>query len=77
MRNENFFLSLITAKKGNVFRSCSELAHLGWQIGFIGTKKGQKNFLAAPKMVSFSQLPAVKKDAIFGAATKVFRPSYL
>ena len=33
-------------------------------------------FLAAPKMVSFSQLPAVKKDTIFGAARKNFGPSY-
>ena len=27
-------------------------------------------------MVSFSQLPAVKKDTIFGAARKIFGPSY-
>ena len=27
-------------------------------------------------MVSFSQLPAVKKDAIFGTARNIFRPSY-
>ena len=27
-------------------------------------------------MVSFSQLPAVKKDAIFGAARKNIGPSY-
>ena len=27
-------------------------------------------------MVSFSQLPAVKKDTIFGAAGKFFEPSY-
>ena len=27
-------------------------------------------------MVSFSQLPAVKKDTIFGAARKFFGPSY-
>jgi hypothetical protein len=27
-------------------------------------------------MVSFSQLPAVKKDTIFGAARKNFGPSY-
>ena len=40
-------------------------------------KKGQKKFyLAAPKMVSFSQLPAVKKPTIFGAARKVSGPSY-
>ena len=31
-------------------------------------------FLSAPKMVSFSQLPAVQKDTIFGAARKVFGP---
>ena len=28
------------------------------------------------KMASFSQLPAVKKDTIFGAARKFFGPSY-
>ena len=33
-------------------------------------------FLAAPKMVSFSQLPAVKKDTIFDAGRKFFGPSY-
>ena len=33
-------------------------------------------FLAAPKMVSFSQLPAVTKDTIFGAARNFFGPSY-
>ena len=38
-------------------------------------KKGQK-ILGAPKTVSFSQLPAVKKDTIFGAARKNFGPSY-
>ena len=27
-------------------------------------------------MVSFSQLPAVKKDTVFGAARKFFGPSY-
>jgi hypothetical protein len=27
-------------------------------------------------MVSFSQLPAVKKDTIFGSARKIFDPSY-
>ena len=27
-------------------------------------------------MVSFSELPAVKKDIIFGAARKIFGPSY-
>ena len=27
-------------------------------------------------MVSFSQLPAVKKDTIFGAARNLFGPSY-
>jgi hypothetical protein len=27
-------------------------------------------------MASFSQLPAVKKDTIFGAPTKFFGPSY-
>ena len=48
---------------------------------FRGTKavtkqEGPKKFLAAPKMVSFSQLPAVKKDTIFGAARKKFGPSF-
>ena len=33
-------------------------------------------FLAAPKMVSFLQLAAEKKDTIFGAARKFFGPSY-
>ena len=33
-------------------------------------------FLAAPKTVSFSQLPAVKEDTIFGVARKFFGPSY-
>ena len=28
----------------------------------VTKKEGPKNFLFAPKMVSFSQLPAVKKD---------------
>jgi hypothetical protein len=27
-------------------------------------------------MVSFSQLPAVKKDTIFGAVRKIYDPSY-
>ena len=31
---------------------------------------------AAPKMVYFSQLPAVKKDTIFGAAKTKVDPSY-
>ena len=35
-----------------------------------------KNFLAALKMVSFSQLPAAKKDTIFGSARNFFGPSY-
>ena len=34
------------------------------------------SILAAPKMMSFSQLPAVKKDTIFGAARKIFGSSY-
>ena len=34
--------------------------------------EGPKFFLVAPKMMSFSQLPAVKKDTIFGAARKMF-----
>ena len=38
--------------------------------------KGPKIFVAAPKMVSFSQLPAVKKDIILGEARKIFDPSY-
>ena len=37
-------------------------------------KKGRKFVSAAPKMVSFSQLPALKKDTIFGAAETNFRP---
>ena len=37
-------------------------------------KKSQKFVWAALKMVSFSQLPAVKKDTIFSAALTNFRP---
>ena len=33
-------------------------------------------FLAAPKIMSFSQLTAVKNPTIFGAARKFFGPSY-
>ena len=33
-----------------------------------------EKILAAPKMVSFSHLPAVKKETIFGAARKIFWP---
>ena len=36
-----------------------------------------KDFLAAPKMVSFCQLPAVKEDTIFGIARNFFGTSYL
>ena len=36
--------------------------------------EGLKIYLPAPKMVSFPQLPAVKKDTIFGAARKFFGP---
>ena len=43
-------------------------------------KKGRKIFLAVLKMVSFLQLAcmsaAEKKDTIFGAARKIFGPSY-
>ena len=42
----------------------------------LQNKKGRKKILAAPKMVSFSQLPAEKKDTIFGAARNCFGPSY-
>jgi hypothetical protein len=34
------------------------------------------SILAAPKMMSFSQLPAVKKDTILGAARTFSGPSY-
>ena len=37
-------------------------------------KKGLNSFLAAPKMLSFSKLSAVKKDTVFGAARKNFDP---
>ena len=37
-------------------------------------KKSQKFVWAALKMVSFSQLPAVKKDTIFSSALTNFRP---
>ena len=39
-------------------------------------KEWPKKLLAAPKMVPFSQLPAVKKDTITGAARKFFGPFY-
>ena len=35
-----------------------------------------KNFLAAPKMVSFLTAGSWEKDTIFGAARKIFSPSY-
>ena len=35
-----------------------------------------QNFLAATKRFSFSHLPAVKKDTIFGETRKIFCPSY-
>ena len=38
------------------------------------TKKGRKFVSVAPKMVSFSLLLAVKKDAILGAAETIFWP---
>ena len=38
----------------------------------ITKEEGPKNFLAAPKMVSSPQLPAVKKNTIFGAARNYF-----
>ena len=38
-------------------------------------KKGQKCFLAATKMLFFSQLPVVKKDTIFDTARQFFGPS--
>ena len=38
-------------------------------------KKGQIFVWAAPRIVSFSLLPAVKKDTILGAAETNFRPS--
>ena len=43
----------------------------------VTKQEAPKMFLAAPKMVSFSQLLAVKKDTIFVAARKIFGPSYL
>ena len=39
-------------------------------------KKGQKIFPVAQFSVSFSQLPAVKKATIFGAAQTKLGPSY-
>ena len=39
-------------------------------------KKGQKNFLATPFLIPFSQLPAVKKGIKNGVARKIFGPSY-
>ena len=45
-------------------------------IKTVTKQEGPKFFLAAPKMVSFSQLPAVKKGPMFGATRKFFGPSY-
>ena len=52
-----------------------------FQVTKIGTKavtklEGQKIFLAAPKMVSFSRLPAAKKDTLFGKDRKDFGTFY-
>ena len=41
----------------------------------VTNQEEPKKILGAPKMVVFSQLPAVKKDTIFGAARKFFGPS--
>ena len=38
--------------------------------------EGLKNFLAAPKVVSFSQLPAVKKAQFLVQLKQIFDPSY-
>ena len=40
----------------------------------ITKEEEPKNFLAAPKMVSFSQLLAVKKEITFDPARKFFDP---
>ena len=43
------------------------------QISKAVTKKeGPKDFLDAPKIVSFSQLPAVKNNIIFAAVRIIF-----
>ena len=48
-----------------------------WILGKAVTKQeGTNFFLAAQKMVSFTQLPTVEKDTIFGATIKNFCPSY-
>ena len=43
----------------------------------VTNQEEPKKILGAPKMVVFSQLPAVKKDTIFGAARKFFAPFYI
>ena len=42
----------------------------------LQNKKGQKNYPGAEFSVSFSQLPAVKKDTENCALAKCFGPSY-
>ena len=52
-----------------VYKSCAWWA-ISKNAKAVTKKEGPKKFLAAPKMVSFSQLPAVKIDTIFGATRK-------
>ena len=42
----------------------------------VSQKKSGARFLRLRALVSFSQLPAVKKDTILGAARRFFGPSY-
>ena len=42
----------------------------------VTKQEGPKHFLAAPKMVSFFAAGSWEKDAILGAARKIFNPSY-
>jgi hypothetical protein len=66
---EVFFFSIM------VFSVCFSFSVCFLQYAFIvkPSQKGPKKFLAAPKIMSFSQM----QDTIFGAARKNFHPSIL
>ena len=71
IHKSDFFFENVDEKKKK-----SKLFKWSVTLGKAVTKEEEsKNFLAAPKKVSFSQVPPVKKDTIFGAAIKIFRPS--
>ena len=54
----------------------SEKATKFWKKSPVTKKEGPKNFLAAPFLVSFSQLPAAKKGHRKRCSWKFFGPSY-